>query len=139
MAFSISILANLVWPFSAKSYRRVEILLIKVFKIPLLSEIRSWDNSVKSYSSISGHTFENQSSEKPGANPFFLEISFNILHFYKITPRPWLNKLIYLLLYGDLFVLKMICANTHKKGVIAILLTHHTDSWRIWEKKMKFY
>ena len=34
-------------------------------KIPLLNEIQPFDNSVNLYSSISGHTFENMSSEKP--------------------------------------------------------------------------
>ena len=34
-------------------------------KIPLLYEINPFDNSVNPYSSISGHTFENWSSEKP--------------------------------------------------------------------------
>ena len=34
-------------------------------KIPLLYEINPFDNSVNPYSSISGHTFENWSCEKP--------------------------------------------------------------------------
>ena len=34
-------------------------------KIPLLNEIHPFDNSVKVHRSISGHTFENGSSEKP--------------------------------------------------------------------------
>ena len=36
-------------------------------KIPLLSEIQPFDNTEKVYESISGYTFENGSSEKPGA------------------------------------------------------------------------
>ena len=43
--------------------------LMKFLKIPLWYEIYSFDNSVKVYRSISGHTFENESSEKPGRKP----------------------------------------------------------------------
>ena len=37
-----------------------------IIKIPLLCEIQPFDNTEKVYESISGHTFENGSSEKPG-------------------------------------------------------------------------
>ena len=40
-------------------------------KIPLLNEIHPFDNSVKVYKSISGHTFENWSSEKPDLSAIF--------------------------------------------------------------------
>ena len=55
-------------------------------EIPHLYEINPFDNSVNPYSSISGHTFENRSSEKPALDLelrnefktfFFLPILFS--------------------------------------------------------------
>ena len=50
-------------------------------KIPLLNEIHPFDNSVKVYRSISGHTFENWSSEKPVCSVNSLNCTFSDFFF----------------------------------------------------------
>ena len=67
MAFLSNISGNLAPPILAKYKKMCAFFSYKyLIKIPLLNAIYPFDNTEKVYESISGHTFENWSSEKPG-------------------------------------------------------------------------
>ena len=83
VAFLLTFLGNLTPPILAK-YKKCVLFSYKyLIKIPLLNEIYPFDNSVNLYSSISGYTFENMSSEKPELN--WTELSWFKLSWAKLN------------------------------------------------------
>ena len=70
MAFLRNILGEFNCQFWPKTKYLIKVNTSTEMKTSLLNEIYPFDNSVNPYSSISGHTFENRSSEKPASDAF---------------------------------------------------------------------